>query len=234
MSESEFCQKKMYPQRAKGEKTKKKKEVPPNNFTCWNPKVKIMACINKLQELQNFLNGNALERKEVYTLMPNQVCRFSFCGIALGRVESTMPFHMNSNTQVETVHIRVRYPTDIRASSQSIFGMLSGFTLDPGISDQLTDISSILMSNHLHRNTNSTSKHHLQRVHNASQFPQQVLHIKRTAITSHFQKGKGDQPNWLMKNKNIKRLPSHESLHFYKFDNERIAWKGKRILYSIQ
>jgi hypothetical protein len=33
---------KMYEQREKGEKTKKekKKAVPPNNFTCWNPKVR--------------------------------------------------------------------------------------------------------------------------------------------------------------------------------------------------
>jgi hypothetical protein len=89
-----------------------------------------------------------------------------------------MLFQMNSDTQVQIVHIRVRYPTDMRASSQSIFGMLNGFTLDPGISDQLTDISIIGMPNHLHRNTNSTSKHHLQKVHNASQFPQQVRRIK--------------------------------------------------------
>ena len=61
-------------------------------------------------------------------------------------------------------HIRVLYPTDMRASSQSMFGMLNGFTLDPGISDQFTDISSIGMPNHLQRKTSSTSKHHLRNI----------------------------------------------------------------------
>lgn len=49
----------------------------------------------------------------------------------------------------------------MRASSQSMFGILNGFTLDPGISDQFTDISSIGIPNHLQRKTISTSKHHL-------------------------------------------------------------------------
>lgn len=68
---------------------------------------------------------------------------------------------VQSQPQELIFHIRVLYPTDMRASSQSMFGMLNGFTLDPGISDQFTDISCIEIPNHLQRKTSSTSKHHL-------------------------------------------------------------------------
>lgn len=50
------------------------------------------------------------------------------------------------------------------ASSHNIFGMLNKLTFDPGISDQLTEISIMGMQNNLHKYTNSTSKHHLQDV----------------------------------------------------------------------
>jgi hypothetical protein len=46
-----------------------------------------------------------------------------------------------------------------------MLGMLKRFTLDPGISDQFTEISIIGIPNHLHRKINSTSKHHLHKVH---------------------------------------------------------------------
>nr|AFK35967.1 unknown [Medicago truncatula] len=46
-------------------------------------------------------------------------------------------------------------------SSQTMFGILRRFTFDPGISDQITEISEIGIRNHLHKKTNSTSKHHL-------------------------------------------------------------------------
>lgn len=53
--------------------------------------------------------------------------------------------------QVEIFHMPVLYPTDMSPISHSMFGMLNGFTLDPGISDQFTDISIIGMRNHLHK-----------------------------------------------------------------------------------
>jgi len=56
----------------------------------------------------------------------------------------------------------VLYPTDIKASSQSMFGMLNILTLDPGISDHFTEISTIGILKRLHKYTNSTSKHHLR------------------------------------------------------------------------
>lgn len=51
----------------------------------------------------------------------------------------------------QNFHIPILYPADMSASSQSMLGMLNGFTLDPGISDQFTDISIIGIPNLLHR-----------------------------------------------------------------------------------
>lgn len=112
------------------------------------------------------------------------MCHFSFSGIALDREWRRRPqdlFQMKFKewAQVHIVHIRLRYPTDMSASSQSIFGMLNGFTLDPGISDQFTDISIIGMPNHLHRNTNSTSKHHLCKINVEGQLRIKVLTIQK-------------------------------------------------------
>lgn len=70
MSESEFRQKKCTNKERRGRKQKKKKDkaVPPNNFHMLKPQGKIIACINKLQKLQNFPNTMFLKEKEVYTL----------------------------------------------------------------------------------------------------------------------------------------------------------------------
>ena len=79
-------------------------------------------------------------------------------------------------------HIRVLYPKDMRVSSQSMFGMLNGFTLDPGISDQFTDISSIGMLNHLQRKTSSTSKHHLHNIiHDAKSITENFKRIHQSS-----------------------------------------------------
>lgn len=69
------------------------------------------------------------------------------------RSMETIPTQLHSNviTQVRILHILVLYPTDISTISHSMLGMLNGFTLDPGISDQFTDISSIRMPKCLHK-----------------------------------------------------------------------------------
>lgn len=68
-----------------------------------------------------------------------------------------------AHVELEILHIPILYPTDMSRSSQTMFGILRRFTFDPGISDQITEISEIGIRNHLHKKTNSTSKHHLQR-----------------------------------------------------------------------
>jgi len=70
---------------------------------------------------------------------------------------------MEAQVELEILHIPVLYPTDMSTSSQSMLGILRRFTLDPGISDQFTETSEIGILNRLHRKTNSTSKHHLQK-----------------------------------------------------------------------
>ena len=69
-----------------------------------------------------------------------------------------------AHVELEILHIPILYPTDMSRSSQTMFGILRRFTFDPGISDQITEISEIGIRNHLHKKTNSTSKHHLQRI----------------------------------------------------------------------
>jgi len=71
---------------------------------------------------------------------------------------------MEAQVELEILHIPVLYPTDMSTSSQSMLGILRRFTLDPGISDQFTETSEIGILNLLHRKTNSTSKHHLQKM----------------------------------------------------------------------
>lgn len=85
--------------------------------------------------------------------------------------------------ELEILHIPILYPTDISRSSQTMFGILRRFTLDPGISDQITEISEIGIWNHLHKKTNSTSKHHLHRMTKTiKEFKVFIIYIARVCV----------------------------------------------------